>query len=225
MRKYLVLIIIFLSSLSLYAQYDDEYKMEIGVGLGMTSYVGDFNSSIVKDMQPSFSAVLRRVFNPYMGIKMNLLYGKMKGSSADVDTYYPDYAENAYEFDNDLVDLSFTYEYNFFPYGTGKDYRGAKRFTPYISLGLGGTYVKTADKSVFTANIPLGAGLKYKVAKRINLTLEWAMHFSMSDKLDGIQDPYKIKSTGMFKNKDAYSTLQIMVTYSFMPKCTTCNKD
>lgn len=225
MKKYLVLIVAFLSSLSVSAQYDDEYKMEIGAGLGMTSYVGDFNSSIVKDLQPSFSLVLRRVFNPYMGMKLNVLYGKMKGSSADVDTYYPDYADKVYEFDNNMVDFSLSYEYNFFPYGTGRDYRGAKRFTPFLFLGLGGTYVKTEDKSVFTANVPLGAGVKYKVAKRINLTLEWAMHFSMSDKLDGIQDPYKIKSTGMFKNKDAYSTLQIMVTYSFMPKCTTCNKD
>ena len=191
----------------------------------MTSYVGDFNSSLLKDMQPSASLVLRRIFNPYMGLKLNLLYGKMKGSSADVDTYYPEYVGKTYEFDNDMVDMSLTYEYNFFPYGTGMDYRGAKRFTPFLFLGLGGTYVKTSDKSVFTANFPIGAGLKYKVAKRINLTLEWAMHFSMSDKLDGVQDPYKIKSTGMFKNKDAYSTLQLMVTYSFMPKCTTCNKD
>ena len=225
MKKCLVLIMTILSSLSVCAQYDDEYKMEIGAGLGMTSYVGDFNSSIVKDMQPSASVVLRRVFNPYMGLKLNLLYGKMKGSSADVDTYYPDYVNNVYEFDNDMVDMSLTYEYNFFPYGTGKDYRGAKRFTPFIFLGLGGTYVKADDKSVFTANFPIGVGVKYKLAKRVNINLEWAMHFSMSDKLDGIQDPYKIESTGMFKNKDAYSTLQIMVTYSFMPKCTTCNKD
>lgn len=225
MKKYLVLIFTFIFSLSVSAQYDDEYKMEIGAGLGMTSYVGDFNSSLLKDMQPSASLVLRRIFNPYMGLKLNLLYGKMKGSSADVDTYYPEYVGKTYEFDNDMVDMSLTYEYNFFPYGTGMDYRGAKRFTPFLFLGLGGTYVKTSDKSVFTANFPIGAGLKYKVAKRINLTLEWAMHFSMSDKLDGVQDPYKIKSTGMFKNKDAYSTLQLMVTYSFMPKCTTCNKD
>lgn len=212
-------------NLSIYAQYDDEYKMEIGAGLGMTSYVGDFNSSIVKDIQPSASIVLRRIFNPYMGLKLNMLYGKMKGSSSDVDTYYPDYVSTPYEFDNDLIDLSLTYEYNFFPYGTGMDYRGAKRFTPFIFLGLGGTYVKTEDKSAFAVNFPIGVGVKYKIAKRLNLTLEWAMHFSTSDKLDGVQDPYKIKSTGMFKNKDAYSTLQIMVTYSFMPKCTTCNKD
>ena len=53
MKKYLVLIFTFIFSLSVSAQYDDEYKMEIGAGLGMTSYVGDFNSSLLKDMQPS----------------------------------------------------------------------------------------------------------------------------------------------------------------------------
>ena len=51
------------------------------------------------------------------------------------------------------------------------------------------------------------------------------MHFSQNDELDGAKDPYGIKSSGMFKNTDCYSTLQMTLTYSFMQKCVTCNKD
>ena len=78
---------------------------------------------------------------------------------------------------------------------------------------------------MFTANLPLGLGIKYKVAPRLNLGIEWAIHFSLNDKLDGIADPYCIQSTGMFKNTDCFSALQLTLTYSFMPKCRTCHND
>ena len=92
-------------------------------------------------------------------------------------------------------------------------------------MGLGTTIAKTQEKSVFTANIPIGAGVKYKIGQRLNLGLEWIMSFSLSDKLDGVEDPYGIKSNGMFKNTDCYSTLRLSVTYDIMAKCKTCNND
>ena len=81
------------------------------------------------------------------------------------------------------------------------------------------------EKNVTAANLSLGVGVKYKLAERLNLGLEWAMHFATSDKLDGVADPYTVGSVGMFKNKDGYSALSLSLTYSFMPKCRTCNKD
>ena len=51
------------------------------------------------------------------------------------------------------------------------------------------------------------------------------MGLSQSDEIDGKKDPYGIKSTGIFKNTDCYSALQLSITYSFLPKCVTCNKD
>ena len=214
-----------LVSLPVSAQEDEIYKMEIGAGLGLTAYEGDFNGSITKNMQPSAAVVLRRVFNPYMDLRLNLMYAKLKGDSKQLDTYYPDYQQEPYSFSNTAVDLSLLYEYNFWPYGTGRDYRGAKRLTPFVFLGIGATYAKTEEKGVFTGNFPLGLGVKYKLGKRVNLALEWAMHFSLSDELDGVKDPYMIKSSGLFKNTDCYSTLQLTLTYSFMQKCRTCNSD
>lgn len=207
------------------AQSDYEYRMEIGAGVGLVAYEGDFNGNITHGMQPMASAVVRRTFNPYMALRFAAAYGKLKGSSKNVKTYMPEYVDPPYEFANSLVDVSATYEYNFWPYGTGHDYRGAQRLTPFIFAGLGATYASGSGNNVFTANVPLGVGVKYKVATRLNLGIEWAMHFSMNDNLDGVKDPYGIQSTGMFKNTDCYSMLQLTLTYSLMPKCRTCHND
>ena len=221
----LLLALMTLSTVRVSAQDDVEYRMEVGAAVGLMGYHGDFNGSLTKNLQPMGSLVARYIFNPYMGLKANVSYGKLKGSSADVKTWYPEFSETPYSFSNKLVDLDVVYEYNFWPYGTGRDYRGAKRLTPYLLLGLGGTFVKTDQKNVFTANLPIGVGVKYKVGARVNVGLEWAMHFSLNDELDGVKDPYGIKSSGLFKNTDCYSTLQLSVTYSFMAKCRTCHNE
>lgn len=165
-------------------QTDDDYRMEIGGGLGLTGYLGDFNSNITKDLKPMFTVVLRRNIDHFMALKLTMSYGKLKGSSAGVDTYYAEYADGKYSFDNSIADANLIYEYNFWPYGTGNDYRGAKRFTPFVSGGIGMTYCDCSN-NVFTANIPLGVGLKYKIGERLNAGLEWAMHFSLSDRQIG----------------------------------------
>ncbi len=225
MRKGLVTLLMLCATLTASAQQDDEYLMEIGGGVGMVSYQGDFNGKITSGMQPAGAIVWRRLLNPYMGFRVTGMMGKLKGDATRVETYYPDETTRAYSFDRSFTDVSVTYEYNFWPYGTGRDYRGAKRLTPFVFGGIGATYVSGGEKKVFTANVPIGLGIKYKLKERLNVGLEWSMHFSLSDELDGIADPYGIKSSGAFKNTDCYSGLMLTLTYSFKSKCLTCNND
>lgn len=225
MRKGLVTLLMLCATLTASAQQDDEYLMEIGGGVGMVAYQGDFNGKITSGMQPAGAIVWRRLLNPYMGFRVTGMMGKLKGDATRVETYYPDETTRAYSFDRSLTDVSVTYEYNFWPYGTGRDYRGAKRLTPFVFGGIGATYVSGGEKKVFTANVPIGLGIKYKLKERLNVGLEWSMHFSLSDELDGIADPYGIKSSGAFKNTDCYSGLMLTLTYSFKSKCRTCNND
>lgn len=259
-QKCLSLIMLLISCSFAMAQDDPEYRMEIGGGAGLMTYEGDFNGSILsgENTSPTAMLLLRRVINPYSALRFSLGYGKAKGKSKSVQTFYPDlntqnYSESAredYTFSNTIVDLGAMYEYNFFPYGTGRDYRGAKKLTPFIAIGFGFTIANCPNEwmdlaykdkqrednifgapatsgktSVFTANIPVGLGVKYKIAERVNLGLEWMVHFSLSDKLDGVKDPYRTNSSGIFKNTDSYSNLQVTLTYSFWEKCKTCNKD
>ena len=206
------------------AQDEPEYKMEIGAGVGLMNYLGDFNGSLLRDFQPMAGVVAKYKTNPRVAWTALLSYGQLKGDSRNANTWYPEYADQPVTFKTKLTDLSLKFEYNFWPYGTGREYYGAKPLTPYITMGAGLAFAK-ADKSVVAFQMPIGFGVKYKLQSRLNLSAEWLMHFSGSDKLDGIRDPYGIKSTELFKNTDCYSTIQVSLTYEFLEKCKTCHND
>lgn len=213
-----------LFALHSYAQTEPEYRAEIGAGLGTMGYLGDLNGNLLKNLQPMGSLVARYKMNPRMAVAMSLSYGKLKASASSAGTWDPSTVAEDYSFSYSLFDIGARYEYNFWPYGTGREYRGAQPLTPYITLGVGGTYA-SARRKVFTANIPMGFGVKYKVGPRWNLGLEWLIHFSLSDELDGVKDPYGIESKGAFKNTDCYTTLQVSLTYDLWAKCKVCHND
>lgn len=209
------------------AQNDPEYRMEIGAGIGLTAYQGDFSSSLTKEMQPAWIIMGKYRFDPRAALTFTIMSGKIKGSSANVRTWYPEISEAAepLTFKSTLTDACLTFEYNFWAYGTGREYRGARPLAPYLSAGLGAVFASTPSGSTATACLPLGVGVKYKVAERVNMALAWTMHFSMSDKLDGTVDPYGIKSSGIFKNTDCYSTLSLTLSYDIWAKCRTCHNE
>lgn len=222
LRKTIFPILLLLVTVRLSAQEAPEYRAELGAGVGLVTYEGDFNDNLFKNMQPMLTLLGRYKFNPRMALALNVSYGKIKGSYQGVTTYYPDQVRT--DFHHGLLDVGVRYEYNFWPYGTGREYRGAQQLTPYIYIGLGATFVKP-EKTEVAVNLPIGAGVKYKVGERTNLALEWTMHFTSSDLLDGVQDPYGIKSSGLFKNTDCYSHLRLSLTYDIWAKCKTCNND
>ena len=222
MRALLVLVAYHLSLITAWAQTEPEYRMEIGAGIGTVTYLGDFNGNIFREMQPMGSLLAKYRMNPRMALAMNVSYGQLKGASRNAETYYPDLAD--YRFKTSLADVGLRYEYNFWPYGTGREYRGAQRLTPYIYIGIGVTVAKPNSTEV-AMNMPLGGGVKYKMADRVNLALEWTIHFTSSDELDGVKDPYGIKSSGLFKNTDCYSHLRLSLTYDLWAKCKVCHND
>ena len=139
------------------AQTEPEYRLEIGAGIGVVSYEGDFNSNIFKNMQPAFSLLARYKYNPRVALAMNVSYMKLKGSAKDVKSYVPEQWANR-TFNRKIGDVGIRLEYNFWPFGTGMEYRGAQRLTPYIFGGLGTTVYKT-DKTQLAMNMPLGFGV------------------------------------------------------------------
>ena len=207
------------------AQDQPEYRLEIGGGIGLVAYEGDFNGNILKNQQPMFSIIGKYRYTPRTALGMNISIGQIKGSASDVTTYYPDARVDAdYKFKHMLADVGVRYEYNFWPYGTGHEYRGAKRLTPYIYIGVGMTVAKPS-KTELAMNLPLGGGIKYKAADRLNAAIEWTMHFGTNDWIDGEGDPYGVKSSGMFKNTDCYSHLRLTLSYDLWAKCKTCHND
>jgi hypothetical protein len=215
------------------AQNEPEYRLELGAGAGLTAYTGDFNGNVMRGMQPLGEVVAKYKMNPRMAWGAALGFGQLKGSSTNADTWYPGLAVTPVDFKTSLVDFNVRYEYNFWPFGTGREYYGAKKLTPFIALGLGASIanakltqdgIQTKSSSV-AGQLPIGLGVKYKMGARLNLAVEWMMHFTAGDKLDGIKDPYGIESSGLFKNTDCYSMLGLTLTYDLWAKCKTCHND
>ncbi len=210
------------------AQEEVEYRMEIGAGLGINSALSDVNSKLFGNAGVAASGTLRFLINPRMAVKTSLTYAKLSGSTANIQEFYPAVPGTAgterrtFDVSGGLYDLSALYELHFLPYGYVESYQGFRRLVPYLQMGFGLTYSEAGN--AFTVNIPIGAGIKYKVAERLNLGLEWRIHLSLSDKLEGLEAPLGIKSGG-FKNKDHYSFTLLTLTYDISPRCPTCNKD
>jgi len=205
-------------------QDETEYRLELGGGAGAAINFTDVSRKI----GAAGALVARFPLNPRMAIKAQFSYLSMKGDTGGKDEFFPadthasGTAPLSYSVSDGIYDLSGLYELHFLPYGYLRDYRGYSRIVPYLQFGIGLTY-GAAGKS-FTANIPIGVGLKYKVGKRLNLGLDWMVHFSLSDKLDGLENPVGIESSG-FRNKDHYSGLTLTLTYDLSPRCPTCNRD
>ena len=88
---------------SVHAQTDPEYKLELGGGIGMASYQGDFNSSLFKNPQPMFTVLAKYRFDPRRALALNVSYGQLKGSSKDAKTYYP--LTTDYDFKSNVADV------------------------------------------------------------------------------------------------------------------------
>ena len=74
---------------SIQAQTEPEYRLEIGGGIGMVSYQGDFNGNIFKNPQPMATLLAKYKFDPRRALALNVSYGQLKGSSKTAKTYYP----------------------------------------------------------------------------------------------------------------------------------------
>ena len=208
-------------ALNLRAQED--YRFEIGGGAGFTGYLGDANTSFLYK-HPSWDAeiLFRYLANPRWNFKTDFHIGALSGNSSDMTNVFP--TGNIYKFSTVFYELSELAEFNFFNYGIGETYLHLKRFTPYITAGIGVTAWKVSKETGAAFTLPLGVGFRYKPSRRVNFGLTFLMKKTFTDRLDGkdLQDPMGIKSSFM-KNTDWYSTLTFTVSYEFSERCATCN--
>ena len=129
------------------AQDAPEYRMEIGGGIGLTAYQGDLNGSLFKNMKPAAAVVAKYKMNPRMAWSAQLSLTSLKGESGGVKTWYPELHETPMSFSTSLTDFSLRFEYNFWPFGTGEEYLGARPLTPFIALGVGMAFGGKPDVS------------------------------------------------------------------------------
>ena len=200
----------------------EDYRFDAGGGVGMTGYLGDANTaSLWKHPSWDLELLFRYIVNPRWALKTNFYTGGLAGNSADMTNVFPN--DETYKFTTTFFEIGEMAEFNFFNYGMGERYRKLKRFTPYITAGLGMTMWNT-DGFGAALCLPLGIGFKYKPSRRLNFGLEFLMKKTFTDRLDGkeLDDPLGIKSS-FIKNTDWYSTLTFTITYEFSKRCAECN--
>ncbi|MDE6368382.1 MAG: porin family protein [Muribaculaceae bacterium] len=201
------------------------YKFDFGAGIGMTGYLGDANrSSLLK--HPGFEGELtfRYLPNVRWTIRGVLSAMSLSGSTADMDNVLPSNGPEAYDFTSTVYDLGGRVEFNFFSYGIGETYKRLRRWTPYLTLGVGVSLSSSGGKTSVAPNLPMGAGVKFKIKERLNFTAEFTMTKVFGDKVDGpvLNDLNTIK-TAFYKDTDWYSRLTIGISYEFGQRCEACH--
>ncbi|HET9570551.1 MAG TPA: DUF6089 family protein [Bacteroidales bacterium] len=205
------------------------YRMELGLLGGVSSYMGDANSSKpIMNERPAFGLLGRYNLSGNLALKANILSGGVAGSTVgDASAYF-----NGEEihFNRRLVDAGVQFELGFYQYGVAGYKAGASKVCPYISAGIGLTGYES-DKTKLCANIPFGVGVKAKVLPRLNVGCEWSFRKTLADDLD-----YAIGTSGFLlnnlwagagtwnKNKDWYSVLHIYVTFDLYGTGSDCYK-
>ena len=202
----------------------DSYKFDFGAGLGMSGYLGDANTSNIF-AHPGFAGNIgmRYLINSRFAAKAQIEMVQLSGNTADYDNVLPDQAQ--YSFKSNAYSLLIKGEANFFAYGIGETYKRLRRWTPFVSLGIGATVGSSAGKTTGAFAIPMGFGIKVKIRPRLNFNAEFTMTKTFTDRLDSpeLDDLYQIKSS-FLKNTDWYSTLTVGLSYEFGARCVTCHR-
>lgn len=202
----------------------EEYKFDIGAGIGVSGYLGDANeSSIFGHPGVAFNASFRYMANARLAVRGLFSVNSLSGNTADMDNYLP--IGDPIAFKSTVYGLTGRGEFNFFNYGIGESYKHMRRWTPYIALGLGVSMASTDDGTYAAFTLPMAAGVKFKLRPRLNLGLEFCMIKLFTDKADSgaLSDPYKIKSS-FLKNTDWTSSITLSLSYEFGRRCVACNR-
>lgn len=200
-----------------------KYKFDLGASLGMSGYIGEANSAnIFKSPGFEAEASFRYLPDTRWAIRGVFSTFGLKGSTEGMADVLPGNA--VYSFTSQVYELSARCEFNFLPYGIGETYKRLSRWTPYISLGIGGGVSTSGGKIAGAFTIPMGFGVKFKLRERINLMAEFTMTKAFSDKFDGpeLNDLNQIK-TAFYKSTDWYSRLNIGISFEFGERCETCH--
>ena len=158
-------------------------------------------------------AVVRYNYDSRWAFRLDYTYGTFRARDV-VAAWRPEAKLN---FRSTLHDLALMAEFNFLNYYTG---RPDSSISPYIFAGVSGfrycvrpnTGDETLDKYYFdfstvkddqdsfevveeivsknALSIPFGVGCKLSLSKHLAATLEWRMHYTLTDYLDGVHGVY-----------------------------------
>ena len=216
-----IMMLVFLNSMTVTAQ-EAEYKWNIGGDLGISGYLGEY-SGTTPFSKPGFSFAVHGsyIYDVRWQFSANISLSGASGSVKSIKGAYPQQAKSSFTAFTTQIDAMA--EFNFLPYGIGETYKGLKRWTPFIGAGIGVVAAKPDGESLIIApELPLAIGVRYKFKPRFDLYARFTITKTFSDKVDGADGLYGIKSD-WFKNTDWLCAFSIGISYEFGQRCQTCH--
>ena len=185
---------------------------EFGITAGGAHYFGDLNNrAAFSRPKPAVGIFFRKQFSKYISARLSGHFAQLGFS----DTY----SKNEFQrtrnlsFNTNIYEVALQGDFNFFKFIPSDP---AYFFTPYVTLGVGvvsfdpyayydgrkiqlrplGTegqtigYKGRKPYSTTALVVPFGGGLKYNLTEKINVTIEVAHRFTMTDYLDDVSTTY-----------------------------------
>lgn len=200
MRISKLLVVIAAALMSMLTHYEAKSQIvEIGATAGLSYYIGDINpGSHFAQSKFAWGASVRYYQSSRWAFRFQ--YSNLNLSASDAKSSFR--PERGLAFTNKTNDFALIAEFNFFDYWTG-----SKRsfVTPYIFAGvsvftfnpmstdgkeLQPIRTEGVEYNLVSMSVPFGIGVKYSIAKRVGLALEWRLHKTFTDYIDDIHGVY-----------------------------------
>jgi len=222
--KYIkIAMLTFLFSTTLQAQFFNEIKSldEFGIFIGGVNYIGDIGrETYIAPNNLAIGLIYRRKINARISFRTTAGYYKIK----DDDSKSSNETRNirGAEFTNEIKELAIGLELNLWKY----DHEDArKKYTPYLVTELAFISYNVVNseisKEVYNYNkkisiiIPLGLGIKSKIAKNTSLAFEARAQYTFVDDLDYNNTKIKSLQFGNPDNNDWYFFTGVSISHSF----------
>ena len=189
-----------------------------GVSLGATNYKGDLDDNFtLKFTKPGLGFVGGYHFHPHLSMQLAFNQGWMGASDARAATDIPRRRRNL-SFRSPLSEAALTSRYEFF--GNTRRYKYRPTYSPYIFAGVAvfayNPQAKLGDEwvdlqplgtegqfladcgyedcpdpySLVNFSIPFGAGIRYSLTEKIDISAEIGLRKTFTDYLDDVSGQY-----------------------------------
>ena len=188
-------------------------KRDIGVQLGGSYYVGDYNLG-KPFYQPStaLGVIFKYNINEFYTARLSAAYGGLKGTYSSSQLFLPGLTRT---FNKKLLEFETMAEFNFLAFDT-RQYK-KQNFSPYFIMGLGFAYIGNQ----IIPHLPFGAGVKISAGSRTAIRFEWRMHKTLTDSLDDYEN-LDDGTNAFLHNNDWFSFVGLFLTYRLYNYGYTC---
>ncbi|MFO7869050.1 MAG: DUF6089 family protein, partial [Bacteroidales bacterium] len=197
-------------------------EFDIGLFVGTSQYNGDVNmSKAYYSPHVSGGVFVKQVFNYHYSARYSVAYGELKGFDKDFDNAFQQLRNHSFR-DNNVLEFSAVCEFNFFEVTPQRD---EKNISPYLVGGLGVFFADELDWHQ-SFNFPMGVGVKFRIASRVEMGIDWVFRKTFTDKLDKMEtlgEGYReYKQISFDTTNDWYSIASITFMICFLNPQSPC---